>query len=180
MDLSYRTPNKKKTLSQRYLFVILFCITVTILLTIVTAITFHRTNPPLLLSGYIIIPPHLVDFTPQAQSIFFILYESESSPMPLAVMQRPIRYRVSSHMRRYGIRESFHIPLDQIHFMQLEKQKYFERQLIQKNATQITLKVRVDQDGSGGRDTAKDMISQKSTHILGESNIEITVGELIK
>ena len=147
---------------------------------LITAITFyhlfHRSSPAdVLAAGYLHVPPHLVDYAAASSKLFLILYHKDT-PMPLAVMEEPLKVVVSNTTRSQGYRRYFAITQEKLSSMAAPSTL---TSLLKTPHTKLFLKARFDRDGWGGRDQPGDLTSNKLSFLPYSQDLLISLDQKI-
>ena len=127
----------------------------------------------LLVAGQIHVPPHLVDYISQYQTLFVVFYSS-SQAQPVAVAKEPFTVKVSQKSRLEGYTRSFAITLQKLEFMvspaEASVYEQLRDQLAGDSSVSYEMKVRVDRGEMLGEAA---FTSPRQSFVLGTRNLKV-------
>ncbi|MCY4380455.1 MAG: hypothetical protein OXC40_02655 [Proteobacteria bacterium] len=140
-------------------------------------------NRDLIVAGELYLPPELVEYAQNNQTLFIVIYQNTHS-RALAVMKEFITVKSTKKTRKEGYKRFFAVTLPKLEYMYLPgttNEPHPEnviRELLQaETKTSLMIKIRLDRDGQGGPDRSGDVMSKRIPFYPGQSNLPVTVNK---
>ena len=145
----------------------------------IKAVIYYTQHQDIIIAGNIHLKKDFFYYAKHNKDIFIIIYDLENKHMPLAVLQQPYTVKINSFTKKNGYNRYFYLTMDNIQFMNQAKKQSFIKDYSLGNVSKLIIKVRIDRDGFGGKDSSGDLISEKIMVDLSKENISIPITTLV-